>query len=366
MRRPSRTSPWARRGNAAVTVLAMVPLLGFGALAVDVGMLQYSHSQLQIGVDAAAIGGAGYLDGTEAGMKRAIEKAITFGGMNQVLGRPLALTSANIKLGAWDKATGRFTSTTDPKKVTAVLVEKDVSDIGTLFASAAFGSYFMDTTAQSVAKGVPTSGTGRVECFLPIAVPSCYLTKEDVQVYPVKFSSAQNDNAGWSEIGANPNTDSIRSQLRGNCTQGEAAVGDMVGLNNGEITAAFQEVQTQIENSTLWWDATRWGPIRPAMNGNATGDGDSKSTIHPLSYGKVIEGPVIVFEPTGGECGSSTQFNQKSPIVGFVWGIVYDVDASGQGKTMRVQLDLTYDHNFGVEGGGLATNILYYEYGLVY
>lgn len=335
-----------RRGNATTTIAAMIPMLGFVALVVDVGVLQTGHSELQVATDAAALAGTGFLDGTSSGIEAARKEATDVGALNTVLGQPLLLGSHEIITGRFDRETSKFVPETDPAKVHAVQVKSDATRFDTFFAGAAFGKQFTETEAMSVAAITPHDGVGRTSCYLPIAIPDCFLTDMRQQAYTFKMTSAQNDNAGWAEIGGHPTASTIVEQLRGNCAGGTASVGDIVGLNSGQVASALQEVDTQIESSPTSWNTGELGALPAKMPGSSVGN-----------YGRVIEGQIIVFHPAGGVCGSMTQFNQSAPITGFAWAVVYDVKTAGTTKDIRVRLDLDYTHGGGTAGGGLASNL---------
>lgn len=352
-----------RRGNATTTLLMLLPMLGFGALAVDLGTVQLAHHQLQTGLDAAALGGVGYLDGTEAGMQSAVEQTVAIASENNTLGQPISLVREDIVLGYYDKQLETFVSSTEPTLVNAVWIESDVGGIETIFASAAFAHYVMETEARAIARTETRPGTGRVECYLPLAVPDCYLDKGDIEDYALRFKSANEDNAGWAAVNSSVSSNSVVDQFTGGCDNDSASIYDIVELNNGEITNALSTIDDLLEASTTPWDETRWGVQPPPMGTTSNPDG-SVSTVS--NYGYVIEGPVILFSPDGGTCGASTQFNQQAEITGFAWGVIYDVDEHGTGRNIRMKLDLTTEYDYGSMGGGLATNVTYHSTGLVY
>lgn len=355
-RKPSlESSP--RRGNAAATIGALVPLLGFVALVVDIGILQTAHTELQLASDASALAGTALLDGTTDGLYAARAEATKVAGLNRVMGQPLTLSSDDITLGRFDREKGAFVTESDPKRIDAVRVTTDVQRLGTFFAAAAFGEKFTETRAVSTAAATPNEGPGSARCYLPLAIPDCFLLDSQVQKYTLRLSSAQNDNAGWAEVGGSPSAATIVEQLGDGCSSGTAYVGDIVGLNNGEIASALHEIDDLIEESDVWWDPAELGSLPPKMSG---------STVFNQAYGKIFEGPIILFRPPNNTvCGSATQFNQSAPISGFAWAVVYDVKASGSGKDIRVRLDLGYENSGGSGGGGIASNLTFPTYELV-
>ncbi|MBW2257181.1 MAG: hypothetical protein JRI25_21655 [Deltaproteobacteria bacterium] len=341
-------------------------MLGFLALVVDIGVLQLSHTELHAGTDAAALAGAGHLDGTTAGIDRAMAEAVHIASQNAMLGEPIRLDPTQVVPGYWDPEAKRFVPSADPERVDTLRVQTDVLEIGTFFAGAVFGRMFTETDAVSVARAVQRTGTGAVDCYLPIAVPDCFLGSEGIEDIDLRMVSANDDNVGWARVNSHPNASYIRQQLRGACDGERATVDDLVGLENGLVESALSEVRRQIEDSDAYWDEERWGSLPPPMGSDdGSSDGESKSTLH--DYGRVIEGPIILYETPGGTCGSDTQFNGLHPITGFAWGVIHDVDDHGEGKNIRARLDLSWDYEFGTGGGGADTNVLYREPGeLVY
>lgn len=341
-----------RRGNAAVTIAATIPMMGFLALVVDVGLLQATQSQLQAGVDAGALAGAGYLDGTSAGMTKARKMVAYVASQNTVNGKPLMLADREILLGYYKDS--QFVESTDPQKALAVYVEKDVRDIATSFAATAFGDKFMDTSAHVIANR-SDSGVSKSDCFLPIAIPDCYFHGDDTLAFSARMTSSMNDNAGWSDLYAQPSAASVNAQLMGQCGGGIAGAGSVVYLNNGQIASVVHTVDDLLEASTKPWNTTKLGPIPARHAGSSVG-----------RYGYVVEGPVIIFHPAGGTCGSATQFNQSAPIVGFAWATLYDAREQGTDKTIWMYVDPKYGSSGGLEGGGFRANYTFSAVGLVY
>jgi hypothetical protein len=338
-------------------------MLGFLALVVDIGVLQLAHTELQAGTDAAALAGAGHLDGTPDGLDRAVDGAVHIASRNAMLGDPISLDPTQVVPGYWDPDNQHFVPSTDPEKADSLRIQTDVLEIRTFFAGGAFGRLFTETNAISVARAAQRPGTGVVECYLPIAVPDCYLDREGIEDIDMQMVSANEDNVGWARVNDRPNAGYLREQLGGACHGDRASVNDLVGLENGIVESALSEVRRQIEYSDTYWDAEQWGLQPPPMGSESSGG--SESTLH--HYGRVIEGPIILYETPSGSCGSENQFNGMHPITGFAWGVLYDVDDHGGGQNIRAKLDLSWDYEFGAGGGGIATNVLYREPGeLVY
>ncbi len=95
-----------QRGTAVVLVaLVLVVLLGFAALAIDVGRLVVAKQELQVVADAAALAGAARLrQGMDVGPTT--QAAVDVGSGNAVLGESLTLDpDQDVQVGAWDSET---------------------------------------------------------------------------------------------------------------------------------------------------------------------------------------------------------------------------------------------------------------------
>lgn len=337
-----------RRGNAATLLSSLFTLLGVTAFVVDVGFLYASETQLQASMDAAALAGVGYYDRTPEGVALALEKAVEFAAANRVMGAPPVVEVEALTTGFIEN--GAFVVSNDPTLITAMRVDHTKVDIQAFFSTLAFGRETLSARAVSIAVQSPGGPAGRVECFLPVAVPDCVLDDPSgVQDLNLRLSSSNADNAGWADPNGNPTPGSINNNLLGQCDGGPIQVGDDIFLNNGVISSSLSQLESILNGNssaeTSGWDGGLWGSLPSQMPG---------STVLSPNYGQnVIAGPIAVFDGGGGDCLDGVQFNQTKPITGFVWGVIYDVDAHGQGKNIRVKLDLTNSYDVGSGGGGL-------------
>jgi hypothetical protein len=349
-----------------MVVLALLPLIGFTALVVDFGMLQVERTQLQGALDAGALAGVGYLDGTEAGVFLAVEMAREFAAANTVMGEPVDLGYHDVMPGYYDVEQDHFVSSWDPEQVNALYVESELQGIGTFFAGAAFGIDFLSVQRSSIARRGTYYPAGKAPCFLPFAVPECFLDDpEGAEMMALRMSSANIDNTGWANPHEEVTDTGVANQLGGQCGSDPAVVGESVYLQNGQMNSAFQLIHDMLETSTDPWDTSKWGALPPPMGSEddpeaIPGTKYSVSTVEP--YGNVIQGPIIIFDPRGGECGASTQFNQTAPITGFAWAVVYDVDSKSMEKNLRVHLDMTYEYEYGTGPGGTdGSNVVWQD-----
>jgi Flp pilus assembly protein TadG len=341
----------SRRGTSAVTVLLSLGVtLGFTALTVDLGTAMLARAQVQNAVDAGVLGGVAYFDTTSSGMSTAISRAQTLVASNTALGSPI--TVKTVEVGEVDKATGyTFKVTSDPKVANALRINGAELGVATPFG-ALLGRADLNPKAVAVAVGGAPTGAGSEDCYLPLAVPDCIL--DNLSTYEAKgyrLNSANLDNTGWATLPPQTaNASNVKQQIEATnfCgALGLAQAGHLVNLNNGELTTALSSIASAVSASGTTWDSSAWGALpQPRMTGSA---------IPAAQYGRVIQGPIILFhDDSGGVCASATQFNQSKKITGFVWGVIYDVSTTGSNKNIRMKLDLTHKYNVGNSGGGIG------------
>ncbi|MGD0390364.1 MAG: TadG family pilus assembly protein [Tepidisphaeraceae bacterium] len=105
-----------RRGIAVIYVmLALIVMLGFCSLAVDLGRVQTAKTELRRAVDAAARSGAAFLpQGTDAVQNAALAIA----SKNKVDNLFLTLNTADVQVGVWNKSTQTFSKSGSADNVT--------------------------------------------------------------------------------------------------------------------------------------------------------------------------------------------------------------------------------------------------------
>jgi hypothetical protein len=341
-----------RRGNAMIVGLLFLSLLGFGALAVDMGLVRVGSSHLQHSLDSAAFSGVQQLDGSELGIQRAMLTAAAIASENPVMGRLVTITPADIQPGTWDPDTQVFTAWAlgdDPEPVNALRIRRDGLAIPAALGAAAFGAmgYAVDAKAMAF-RPWAADPLYETPCYLPLAIPDCYLdgVPEGSNPPPIEFSfqPTPSDNIAWGLPDGNPSSTSVRDQLVGNCSHDPISIDDLIYVNEGLHTDALKaaaEIMNYNNGAVLptLWDVGAYGglPLRDGVNANLPGE----TSILPGNYGNVIEGPVPLVE-AGASCDVS--FATSLKITGFAWGVIYDVDARGWGKNMFVQLDVTKTH----------------------
>ncbi|MCK6506542.1 hypothetical protein L6R53_24740 [Myxococcota bacterium] len=342
----------SRSGTYSVVMVLTLPaLMGVGAVAVDLSYQKVVWAELEAAADISATAGAQYLDGTVEGVDRAIAGAIRAAARNTAAGQPVLIQAQDIRTGYWDLTTGDFVEATDPALIDALQVTAWRGDVTASFAAVAFQDKETEATGDSLARNPAPEPAGAVSCYIPLAVPLCIFDKYDrdelVDVQLV-LNPAGVDNVGWGRVAESPNASWIKDQIADCKHDGVARVGDDVGLQNGEVISAVQEVKEAIRTSTTTWDAEAWGPQPERW---------SQSALTASQYGQTWEGPLLVFDGGPEYCeGMGGGFNGVEELVGFAWAVVYDVKTAGGAadKNIRVKLDLMAEQEIGLGGGGLV------------
>lgn len=345
-----------RRGSAALLVaLALVATTGFGALVFDLGYARMVDGQLQGAADAAAHAAVSRIvelgrdaDGrTEADLAAGRAMGQLVAGQNRVNGHAAALPAEAVETGVW--AEGAFSPSTDPELVNAVRV--NVAEAGlmapfyTLFSMGgghAHGASTLTEAATAVAMVPPPEPAGAVTCYLPIAIPSCALEAQPgsgLASYTFRPASDRTDTGGWGLLGTRANAAAVTAQVQSCTASGEIELGDPVFLNNGTMTTAFRAMADAIAASPTTWDAAALGAL-PAR--------DARSAVPAAAYGRTLEAPLLVFDAP--DC-RNVRFNQSRPLVGFAWGVVYDVVSQGSGRAISVRIDNTRPRDVGTRPG---------------
>ena len=326
-------------------------VLAMCALAIDVTYARMVQQQLQNGTDASALGAVLVLDGTEEGVEQALSVASELAGTNTAGGQSLSAggidgsVAGTTSFGVWDSEDQSFMESGDPEEINAVRIQMHHDHGYTGVLTTVSETRFKPAATSTAVRNLP--GASEVDCFIPVAVPSCLITDvygtEGMQDVDLVLNPAGVDNAGWGRPGATPNASWVRSQITDCGGDGKAAIGDSMGLGNGVMQSALSQISRELESSATSWDSEIWGSIP---------EQDAKSTIDADSYGGTVEGPILVFEDDSYCTGAGGSWNETMTISGFVWGAIYDVTGgSAADKNIKLRLDTTSERVFGTDYG---------------
>ena len=374
---PTSTSR-SRKGSIAIIAgISFTVLAGLAAVSIDLGRARVAKSELQYVADAAAHAAVSPLDGTAEGITKAQALVATMVSQSAVWGTTPTIDS--MESGFWDAATSTWTSTNDPAQVKGlkITLSANIGYIG--FSRVAFGTTALTPRAmggsakESFEGSMAEEPAGEVECYIPIAIPSCVI--EDMMATNQTaetgtWQPSTENNVAWADQTTNPSSSMLSAQfnsLSGGCSGGATmTAGNNVFLNNGMIAAVTQTVGQYLNNTaTDMWSTDQWGAIPARMTGSA---------VTASRYGHVIAGPMVVFEDTS-YCsgGGSGALNGVKVIKGFVFAAVYDVKSSGTDKNLKLYIpnpenftsedvtDYMGGDNGAVEGstGGTNYNVSY-------
>jgi hypothetical protein len=356
-----------RRSRSGSTIvffaLGLTVMIGAVALAVDIGAARLVRAELQNVSDASAMAGAMRLDGTDEGLYDARVAAVDLAALNMAARETvvLDLNTANdadgdVVLGFWDSDAGVFTPSMDPELVDTVVVRAFHPDLATVFAGIAFGRDTIDVAAASTVWQPPPVAAGKVDCFLPLAVPSCLFDEypdQDVLDVDLVLNPDGGDNVGWAMLGtSSASASAIRDQIDNCESSGDVETTEIVQLNNGEITTVLRTLGDAIVDSDTAWDTETFGEQPDAY---------SKSYVDKEGgYGNTYGGPLIVFDEP--DC-TNVKFNGDEAVKGFVYAYVYDVVAQGSAsdKNIKVRIDVANEYVYGTGDGGTLENGVTYQ-----
>lgn len=349
-----------KRGNVTLVVLMFGTLLGFTALSVDVGLIRVVATEMQATLDAAALSGAGELDGTLEGIARARTTAIDIAARNRVLQRTVTLEADNVEIGTYDPASASFVLFApgqDPLLVNAVRIVHVDPPLSPVLGGVAFGANPYPVGGSTLSVRPRAAGpAGSSDCFVPLAVPDCHLAGvpagQNPPPFVFTFNPSPTDSIAWGNPDANPNSNFLKGQIENPCTGPQIAVGDLMQVNEGVHNSANKAIADVLNGASAnptFWDTALYGP-QPLRQGD--------SSVTPANYSHTFEGPVALVN--GGANCAAVSFSGALPVTGIGWAVIYDIVDKGGNKRIHMQLDLVNPHEvFGsVDEDATGKNVL--------
>jgi hypothetical protein len=143
-----------------LVVISLVGLLGFVALAVDIGMVAAAKTQAQNAADVGAMTGARYIDGTpSSNMSTAIAKGTSAATANYILNQPVAASSVTMAPGYlhYDPSSATFAPVVGPPTApdNYNLMQCTVSQGSPSAFARIFGVSSLNVTATAIATHRP-------------------------------------------------------------------------------------------------------------------------------------------------------------------------------------------------------------------
>jgi Flp pilus assembly protein TadG len=303
----------------------LVMMMGFVALSFDVGNLYHVRTEIQSGVDAAALAGASALDGTAAGGTAAIARAVAYGQKQHVYKNDnMPLADSNVVLGTWNFDNNTFTAgTADWTQVNAVQVNYTEPSVSLPFAAVVGKTSLPVTTLGAAVGGGPADDA----CGFPMVVPDCAVeaaAANDTCSVCMQMASAQNDNFGWTSFGNSNGVPAIAAAVQSACFTNGVPNVDANGQCSGACTNKLNLNQgVQINGGNIFNN----NPNDPCSLMVQLINRNGASNPQPFT----VEVPVVHLDAKGGACTRANINGQSNPIVGFTLIDVYAVYC-GNGK----------------------------------
>ncbi len=306
------------RGATLVLVAAtMVAVLGFSALAIDVGNLLMIRTESQRAVDAAALACAGHLLIDSDDSLGAANKGIEFAARNQVNGSPAVIQPGDIDLDMpnWT-CTARLYQTADRGNAP-----------GTFFARV-LGIQSMDVVTYARAWAAPANGIddgGTIEdCVLPVGLLDYYDTNGDGQYTPgePQFGFDESDHGKLLKLTVSGSSDKGPPACQTEPLWNEAT---QTGVWNANPDVDYCNSEEQS------WSC--WYQPESSSSGGSGGASDLGGQILGNSCNELYEGQTLWQASAGGE---------KQSLVSS------DYDAGGPGSFADL-INLDLEQNGGVD-----------------
>jgi putative Tad-like protein involved in Flp pilus assembly len=226
----------SERGVAlAFAVLGLLAFMPIAVVAVDIGRLAFTATEVQNEADIAAAAGAQtLLQGGSAATARS--NAQTVVAQNKVAGAAATMATSDLLVGQYNPATNAFTNGATPANAVRATARVTVQNL----LAGYFGSSFQNATVvKSATAGF--SGTGQATPTLPLAIGACnFQALESCFATPgclpaLTQAPSGSDNSGWIKTG---------NYLPTSCGGSPTVMsgGASIPLSNGQATSTLKSV----------------------------------------------------------------------------------------------------------------------------
>ena len=388
-------NPLNERGATVVMVaLLFTVLLGFAAMAVDIGYLYAARNEMQNVADAAALGAARQLGIFYKGMddeeqaaydcstsesypcSDIVDIAQEVSLQNHAGGEAIQIFDEDVEIGTWSQSSAFTGGTLQPDAV-RVAVFKDStknSPLTSIFASMLGVDHFaLRAQATAALTAQTTANPGDLE--VPIGISS-YWFEKNVCNNVIAFSPSNDPAscAGWTSFDYNANNTTLQKIIEDDPNYQNDAIStadDTLFNFLGGEASAFDELLLAFKNKgyDVMDDSGQPIPLcaKSSSAGSAPCDAvNTEPLYYPEEYNKqplderkryVHEWPttVIVYESV--DCANP---NQDRKVVGFARVIIDDVVDAGGGKDskiIRARVTCDYVDEHDSRGGGAEFSI---------
>lgn len=253
------------QGGAVIVIIAVLTtvLIGFAALAIDIGYLMVTKNELQNVADATALAACRKLGTIYQGMTYEEQQSYVcdpetiksvareVGLKNKAATKWIAINDEDIVIGQWPPSPPASPFVNDLNKPNAVRVKARRDDkangfIPTFFAGV-FDSYLMsaEATATAALTGQSTSDPGELE--LPVGISREWFDSRPGEACGdhIKFSPTTDPDAcaGWTTFTEGANTNNLKGILDGEVTSPTTTAGETeFEFTGGDATSAFSNL----------------------------------------------------------------------------------------------------------------------------
>jgi len=239
-----RTAHRKERGAVLATIgIAMVLIVGMGAVGVDLARLAFTANEAQVVADASATAGALAL---RAG--QSIETAaLSVASENSMDGEPAEAADLDIVVGTYDWPTRQFAPGGLNSNAVSATADREVDNV--------FAGIFGDATSSVSRSAIAATGpaaTGRPT--LPVALSDCHFPPDcqDESCLPVlRQTPSTTDNSAYTGFFGNASAGDINGFLHSECGGGGLEgpllkVGDHISLNNGQVASVLKTLECMV------------------------------------------------------------------------------------------------------------------------
>ena len=313
-----------------LVVLALVVLIAFIALALDVGNALVVRNELQNVSDAAALAATRKLGSIYEGLSYAEQQAYVcdpsmiisvaqeVGANNRAGAKDIVINAGDVLIGQWNPSTKTLTPTLNQPDAVTVISRRDASANGPIatFFARILGLNSLDVTAKATA-ALTAESTILPGNLIPVGIAEqWFLNKSEFCNQPIKFypTGTPEGCAGWNTFFRSPASESF---LRKTILEGW--VGRTYTSPGAEIGQFIEFTGGTLGNNTFQ-------AFLDLFNYMKTRDGDGNDSQWTAS--------VVVYR--NNYCGNP---NQSIQIVGFATAVITNVVPPNVEITAKVICD---------------------------
>ncbi len=351
-----------KKGSVTVVVaLVLIALIGFAALAIDVGYMMVTRNELQNVADSTALAAtrklallyedptysaltwadkASYANNHRSEIVSYATTVTTVSSAVKVAGQSLTLSDADFMLGHWDPDARTFTSTLTPPNAVRVVAQRNAAENGPVATFLAgvvgVGSFNARNIATAALTGLPAVNAGGLP--IPIGISKAWFSDPAVYCTGTIMLYPTNDPSGcaawhvydqWPASAAN-----LSSTIDGLKDGSYASPETTTGVT--EFTFTNGTVASALDNLTSLFDTMR-----------VKNDGVLDQDSDPNTWTATV--PVYDLNDCSAPSG-------RVGIVGLATIIMSAVDSPPAPKQINAMVDCS--KMFDVPGGGLDTGTL--------